>query len=389
MTGRPPVALVANARMPSQRAQSLQVAQCAGAFARAGAPTTLLHARRRDTPRQGAEALLDLYGVPPGVRPSVEDVPCVDWIDSVPRSLQFLPGRLQEYTFAAAAVSRVRRLTPDTRVYTRESEIAGRLAGRPGLFLEVHRVPGHVVRRTALLRAVEAGAGVVAISGGVAQDLVELGVPEERLVVEHDGYQPERFAALPSRVEARAALGLEADVPLVVYFGGLLRWKGVDVLVEAARRLTGVHVVIAGGMEADVAALRRRAEGVEGMRIDGFQRPDRAPLYLAAADVTVVPNRGEPLISARYTSPLKVFEAMAVGLPLVVSDLPSLRDVLSEEQAAFVAPEDPAALAGALESVLQDDARRAAMRRALLSAAPRHTWDARAARLLDWMERAA
>ena len=226
------------------------------------------------------------------------------------------------------------------------------------------------------------------ISGGVAEDLAELGVPEDRVRIEHDGFQPERFAGLPTREEARAALGLE-EAPVVVYFGGLLRWKGVDVLVEAARRLAGVQVLIAGGMEADVAALRREAEGVEGVRIDGFQDPARASLYLAAGDVTVVPNRAEPAISARYTSPLKVFEAMAVGLPMVVSDLPSLREVLTEEQAAFVPAEDPAALASALESLIADEERRSAMRGALLSAAPLHTWDARATRLLDWMEAAA
>ena len=103
----------------------------------------------------------------------------------------------------------------------------------------------------------------------------------------------------------------------------------------------------------------------------------------------MVPNRAEPAISARYTSPLKVFEAMAVGLPMVVSDLPSLREVLTEEQAAFVPAEDPAALASALESLLADEERRVAMRGALLGAAPLHTWDARATRLLDWMEAAA
>ena len=66
------------------------------------------------------------------------------------------------------------------------------------------------------------------------------------------------------------------------------------------------------------------------MRIDGFRPAGDVPLYLAAADVGVVPNRAAPRISSHYTSPLKVFEALASGLPLVVSDLPSLRDVLDE-----------------------------------------------------------
>jgi glycosyltransferase involved in cell wall biosynthesis len=385
----PPVALIANARMPSQRAQSLQVAQCAGAFARAGAETLLLHARRRDTPGMETGQLLDRYGVPRGARPAVEALPCVDWIDLVPRPLQFVPARLQEFSFAAAAVRRARRLDPAMRVYTREAEVAGRLAGRPGLFVEVHRVPGHAVRRNALLRAVGAGARVVAISGGVAEDLTAMGVPAEGILVAHDGYEAERFARAPSRAEARARLGVGPDQPLVVYFGGLLRWKGVDVLVEATRELTGVQVLIVGGMDADVEALRRQAAGVAGVRVEGFQPPAEAPLYLAAADLTVVPNRSTPAISARYTSPLKVFEAMAMGLPLVVSDLPSLREVLTEDQARFVTPEDPTALAAAIRDLLARPEERAAMAAALRAEAPRHTWDARARRLLAWMGEAA
>lgn len=389
MSLAPPVALIANARMPSQRAQSLQVAQCAGAFARAGADTLLLHARRRDTPELATDALLDRYGVPSGPRPAVESVPCVDWIDRVPRSLQFVPARLQEFSFAAAAVRRARQLDPATRVYTREVEVAGRLAGRPGLFVEVHRVPGHAVRRGALLRAVRAGARVVAISGGVAEDLAALGVPSERTLVAHDGYEAERFAAPPSRAEARARLGVGDEQPLVVYFGGLLRWKGVDDLVEAARELPGVQVLVVGGMDADVEALRQLAAGVPGVRIEGFQPPAAAPLYLAAADLTVVPNRSTPAISARYTSPLKVFEAMVMGLPIVASDLPSLREVLTEEQARFVPPEDPQALAAAIRDLLARPEARAAMAAALREEAPAHTWDARAQRLLAWMGEAA
>ncbi|MDA0947948.1 MAG: glycosyltransferase, partial [Planctomycetota bacterium] len=180
-----------------------------------------------------------------------------------------------------------------------------------------------------------------------------------------------------------------ADQRLVVYFGGLLRWKGVDVLVEAARELPGVQVLVVGGMDADVEALRRQAAGVSTVRIEGFLPPAEAPLYLAAADLTVVPNRGTPAISARYTSPLKVFEAMAMGLPLVVSDLPSLREVLSEDQARFVTPEDPSALAAGIRDLLARPEERAAMAAALRTEAPRHTWDARARRLLAWMEEAA
>ena len=381
----PPLLLIANARMPSQRAQSLQVAQASAALARAGAATTLLHARRRDTAELPVEALFDHYAVPRGVRPSVEAVPCMDWIDRVPRALQFVPARCQEFSFAYGAAQRAKRVSMETRILTRETEVAGLLRGRPGLFLELHRVPGHALRRRALVGAVEQGARVIAISGGVRQDLLELGLPPEAICVEHDAFEVSRFDSLPSRSSARLALDLAPNRPLVAYVGGLLAWKGVDVLLDAARRLPEVGFLIMGGMDRDVARLRQRAEGLDHVQITGFADPRRAAMALCAADISVVPNRGTPAISARYTSPLKIFEAMAVGLPVVCSDLPSMRDVLDDNMAVFVPPEDSGALAEALDSLLGDDARMRSISSALQAEAPKHTWDARALRILEGM----
>ena len=380
-----PLALVANARMPSQRAQSLQVAQVAAAFQSLGAPTTLYYARRRDTPVLEAQELLGRYGVQD---PAIDTValPCVDWIDRMPRALQFPPARLQEWSFARSALKVLEGLDAGTRILTREVEIAHGLRGRERVFLEVHRVPGGRLRRRWLLQAAAELAGVVAISEGVEEDLIALGVNPRCIHVAHDGVDLQRFAGLPTRAEARAALGLEEREHLVVYTGGLLEWKGVDGVLTAARLLPDVQFVIAGGMDADVARLRGLAGDLPNLRLDGFQPTDRVPLYLAAGDLGLVPNRSTPAISARYTSPLKVFEAMAAGLPLVCSDLPSLRDLLSPEEAEFVAPDDGRALAKGIERLLTDGDRRSRLAAAMAARAPQHSWEARARQLLLWMD---
>ncbi len=385
----PELVLVANTRFPSRRAQGLQVAQVSAAFERAGTRTTLLAAARRPHVELSESAdPFAWYGVPPGPRPKVERIACVDWIERVPRVLQYVPARLQELTFARNAARHVQEHAPNAFVISREVECALRLvrAGHARTFLEIHRVPGGRTRRRWLVEAARGVRGTVAISGGVRDDLVALGIAADSITVEHDGFEAARFANLPTRAEARAQLELPADVPLVVYTGGLLTWKGVDVLVDAARALPDVYFVIAGGLEPDVAALRVHAGGIANVRIDGFQAPERIALYLAAGDVGVVPNRARPAISAKYTSPLKVFESMAAGLPLVASDLPSLREVLrADEDALFVTPEDPRALAAALERMLADSSLRARFAANLRARAPQHTWDARAARLAAWM----
>jgi glycosyltransferase involved in cell wall biosynthesis len=208
----------------------------------------------------------------------------------------------------------------------------------------------------------------------------------ERLVVEHDGVELAPYATGKPQAAARASIQVPADVPLAVYTGSLLPWKGVEILIEAARRLPAVRFVVAGGSDADLARLRPLAAGLGNLRLDGFQPPERVADYVIAADVFVVPNRSRPAISALYTSPLKVFEAMAAGVPIVASDLPSLRDILAPgEEALFVAPDDPEALARGIAGLLADPHARMQMGKRLRIRAPRHSWQRRAQRLVAWM----
>jgi glycosyltransferase involved in cell wall biosynthesis len=287
-----------------------------------------------------------------------------------------------------SAAREVMRKHDGALVLSRELETARALVRkrRPGVFLEVHRVPGGKLRRKWLLQAAPRLAGIIAISGGVRGDLIALGVPAGSILVAHDGFEPTRFANLPDKRSARAQLDLDPERPLVVYTGGLLEWKGVELLVESARSLPEVQVVVAGGMAADVARIRRLGAGIDNLRIDGFQAPERVGLYLAAADLGVVPNRSTPAISARYTSPLKVFEAMGVGLPLVASDLPSLREILSHDVDAWLVPADSAAeLTRGIRVLLDDPERRARIGKALAARGPEFDWDARTRRMLEWM----
>lgn len=393
MNAGPTLVVVANTRLPSERAQALQVLQSAAAFARAGASVEVLHARRsRELALAPGEDLFTHYGVPAGPRPKVTAVECLDWIERVPVALQYAPARLQELSFSRNAARTIRERHTSAWVLSREIECARELAraGHKGLFLELHRVPGGGTRRRWLLEAARGASGLVAISGGVREDLVALGLAPDSIEVAHDGFESERFARVPSREEARRELRLDANARVVVYTGGLMEWKGVEVLVDSARRLPETTFVIAGGAREDLERVRAHAKDLANVRLDGFQPPARVALYLRAADVGVVPNRSMPEISARYTSPLKVFEAMACGLPLVASDLPSLRELLQHgEDAWLVAPDDPEKLAEGLRKLLDDAELRQRLARSFSARAAAHTWDARARRLLDWMAQRA
>lgn len=384
------IVLAANARMPSVRAQSVQIASAAVGFEKAGARTTIVHARRRDTPDMPAGEVFQrsIAGSTPGAGlPGLVAAPCVDWIDRVPRSLQFLPARAQEMSFGRSAAKIIRARFQDALVVARDVEVAHALRARGRrLAWEVHRVPGGRWRRRLARRTLASGVLPIAISGGVADDLARhFALEREGIPVLHDAVDPAFARSMPARAEARDRLGLDAGRPVVLYAGGLMEWKGVDTLVDAARgdALGEAQVLIVGGMDKDVERLRRLAQGEPAVRVDGFRPAPEIPTYLAAADIAVVPNRRAPRISSHYTSPLKVFEAMAAGLPLVVSDLPSLRDVLDDETAVFVEPENPAALGRALIELLIDPDRRERLAAAALARVSDNTWEARAERILQ------
>jgi glycosyltransferase involved in cell wall biosynthesis len=326
--------------------------------------------------------------VPAGARPALRAIECIDMIELFPRAAQYAPARVQETSFSFNAARQITREHAGALVLSREIECAKLLSGKHAqVFVEIHRVPEGRMRRRWLKAVGEHCAGVVAISGGVRYDLIELGVPREKITVEHDAYEAARFAHAPTRERARERIDVARDARLLVYTGGLLEWKGVDVLVDAVRELPDVRLVIAGGMGADVERLRVHARGLNNVRIDGFQPPERVADYLAAADLAVVPNRSQPAISSRYTSPLKVFEAMAVGVPLVASDLPSLRELLTHGVDAWlVAPDDAHALATGITRVLSDDALRARIAGTLAARGARDTAGARARRLLSWFD---
>lgn len=379
---------IANARLPSRRAQSLQVVRMAGALASAGAEVRLLHAERHPTPAlPPGKTLFQHYAVSIDPEPEVVAVPCRDYIDRTPTRLQYLPARLQELTFARNAARAVGSAGTEWAL-TRELETARHLvrAGHQGTFLELHRVPGGRMRQRWLREALDGVRGVVAISGGVAEDLLGLGLDRDRLLVEHDAADLEPFSQGVTQAAARGELGLTEGRPLVVYAGSLLPWKGVEILVDAAGFLPEADFLIAGGSPEEVERLSQRSKGLTNLRLDGHQDPGRVPNYLIAADVFCVPNRSEPAISARYTSPLKIFEAMAAGIPMVVSDLPAMRDILSEREAEFVAPDSATALAAGLRALIEDPHRRYHMSKRLRIRAPKHSWERRASRILEWMK---
>jgi glycosyltransferase involved in cell wall biosynthesis len=178
----------------------------------------------------------------------------------------------------------------------------------------------------------------------------------------------------------------DSSAPVVAYAGHLYAWKGVDVLLRALADVPHARGLIVGGHpnEPDLTRLQALAKtlAIDGrVTFTGLVEPGRVAALLQEADVLALPNPPSA-ISTRFTSPLKLFEYMAAGRPIVASDLPSVREVLHHEiDALLVPPGDHATLAAAIERLLGDGALSARLAGAALAAAPAYSWDRRAERL--------
>ena len=186
--------------------------------------------------------------------------------------------------------------------------------------------------------------------------------------------------------------GLAAEEPpRILYAGQLYPWKGVDVLVDAMAEVPGARLVILGGIpgEADTARIeaRVRERGLaHRTEMPGTVAPARVAAELQRAAAVVVPFL-KTAMTERHTSPLKAFEALAAGRPIVASDLPSSREVLRDgHNALLVAPGSAPALATALRRVLEDEGLARRLAEQAYADAPAYSWDARGRKIKELIE---
>jgi len=161
-------------------------------------------------------------------------------------------------------------------------------------------------------------------------------------------------------------------------------------VVEVARAVPEADFHLVGGTEGDLARLRAAADGAANLFFHGFVPPARVPAYHARFSAVLLPAGRRVETSggggdiAPWMSPLKLFEYMGGGKPMVASALPVLREVLRHgENALLASPDDPAAWAAAIRELAADPAlgRRLA-ERAREDFLRGYTWRARAERVL-------
>lgn len=168
----------------------------------------------------------------------------------------------------------------------------------------------------------------------------------------------------------------------IIYAGSLYGWKGAQDLIAAAKYLPGCHISVIGGDAKGIDALRATLEqGGASVEFLGHLSHAQVMEKLGQACIAVLPNRKGSV--SEFTSPLKLFEYMAAGCAIVVSDLPVFHEILARGDASWFAPGEPESLAASIRGLAENSQHAEELGNRMQAMARNYTWDARAQRLAN------
>ena len=295
--------------MPNEKAHGIQLAKMCEAFLLSGADLELV------LPNRGAGSLKEFYGLK--VEVPIKRLPVVN-LGFLISSLSFMFS----YFFYLFGKKNALVYTIDMDNF---SFLPIRFLGFP-YFSELHDTKNSILWRFFLKKA----QGIVAINKNIKNDLMKnFGIADSKIIVKPNGIDLEMFSGKISKEEARKKLGLAPDKKMAVYIGRETYWKGMDILSDAEKLLpTGTINIVS-------------------------DRPFKEiPLWLAAADTLLVLGTKKNEYSYLYTSPMKIFEYMAASRLILAADTPANREILSENEAYFYAPDDSRDLAEKIKHIL-------------------------------------
>ncbi|MFN8435264.1 MAG: glycosyltransferase [Anaerolineales bacterium] len=374
------IALITNSRIPSLTANSIQVMKVAQALMQLGHDIKMFAPKERDAVNR--ETLLTHYGL--RFAPDLELLPSI--------------SRLKRLDFIVHAQRAAKKFGAEL-IYTwlPQSAALGAWSGYP-VILEMHadnsgklgvwwmrqfwnqNTPKVMTVTTSALRK-------------ALERSTNFQFKDEALLLAPNGVELEKYAGLPSPVEARRQLNLKEGLT-VGFTGHIYPGRGADLLFELARQMPAMNFLWVGGTPELVDFWKNKLTeaGMTNVTMTGFVKHESIPLYQAAADVLLMPysrsieaSSGQDI--AEVINPMKMFEYMAAGRGIVCADLGVIREVLNEGNAVFCEPGDVGKWKIEIEKLLADEPRRLALGAQARLDVEQLTWVKREERIMELLNK--
>lgn len=341
------IIFLANIRLPTSRAHGYAIMKMCSEFSRQGTEVKLVVPDRSDNEGLSSDPFV-FYGLSSNF--VIDKIWNPDLLGRT-TSLNPLFYWVDLLSFVAGVILK-RKISKKDVIYTRDYLLLLFLGKNKKGTLELHDIPKSKLLFKLALKKTRL---IFVLNENIKNVLINLGVAVTKIHISPSAVDLEKFDIMMDQASARKEVGLPLDKKIVMYTGHLYEWKGITNLLEVAKLEPEILFVFLGGVEPEFSKLRFENKDDKNILLLPFAERKVVPIYLKAADVLVIPNSRKEEISAKFTSPLKLFEYMAAKRPIVASDLPSIRQILNEESAVFAEADSTESLRRVIMKVLSDN----------------------------------
>jgi len=374
--------------IPNEKAHSVQIMKMCEAFTRMGLEVELFTPDIRIDRKLENVDPFKYYGIED--RFKITRIPCLDLGSVYKHKYVKKLFYVQAFFYAFMATFYALRRNSDI-IYTRDfytALILTTLGKRDNIVYEIHEFPRGYIRK--FLELQMAGKIHCVFISSTLKSLFEQHV-HGKFLVAPDGVDLGMFDKIRNEdiEEVWKVLGIR-NQKVVGYMGQLYTRgmeKGAMDLIDAMKDLDDSVCVFVGGPNS---AIERYKELVRVKELEdrvifvGRIPPSDVPRYIKALDVCAMPFPWTKHY-AYFMSPLKMFEYMASKKPIVATDLPTIREILNEDNAVLVKPSDPEALAGGIRRILEDERFARKISEKAYKDVKQYSWEKRAERILEFV----
>lgn len=228
--------------------------------------------------------------------------------------------------------------------------------------------------------------GVVTISPKLAENYIQLGLDPNKILIAHCAVDINNFLPEQEKELARQKIHLPLDAKIIVYAGHLYDSKGIPTVLNTARMMPEYTFVLLGGWANDINKVKEdcQKKDLRNVYVIGHLPQSELVSYLYAADILIVPT-SKSWFLAESTSPLKLFEYMAVRKPIVASALPNIMTILRDGENALLAePDNPLSFQEAIVNLFQNPLLATSIAERAFQEVQNFSWDNRANQVLQF-----
>lgn len=372
---------IAHCRFPSERAHAIQIAKMTEAMRLAGTDVHLVVPRRRNTITKRPQ---EFYGLKTGI--PLHRIPVLAlyaWgkFGYVISGLSFLVAYWLFFLWKKFCGEQFRLYTIDMDEF---SFIGVSFLGVP-FVMEVHGTK----RYGALLaRMFTHAQAILTINTIIKRDLVKnFNLPPERILVHPNGIDMELFSRSVHRGAWRKKWNIAPATPLALYVGKCYDWKGMEIFNEAFRKLPEITFAFVGCTQKEFETVTRTKCEHANMLFFGERPYTEMPQWMKSADILLVIGTKKNAYSYEQTSPMKLFEYMATGVPILAASTPAIHDMVSPHDVFFYEPDNPESFVQNIKMVLNDASHAQSVTRHAQRSAKNFSWENRAKLIAPYLAR--